>query len=111
MSAADIAALDGIELHDGEPVFREPWEAQAFAMVVALHQRDVFTWDEWAAALSAQIHSGTDLPYYRHWCAALETLLDTKRIADRDAVQTREKAWHEAAARTPHGEAIVLDPQ
>lgn len=109
MNAPDLAALGGIELRDGEPVFHEPWEAQAFAMVVALHERGVFTWNDWAAALSAQIHSGDDLPYYRHWCAALETILNTERIADHEAVKAREAAWHQAAARTPHGEAIVLD--
>jgi hypothetical protein len=27
-----------------EPVFREPWEAQAFSMAVALHERGLFTW-------------------------------------------------------------------
>jgi hypothetical protein len=31
------------------PVFRAPWEAQAFAMAVTLHERGVFTWQEWAA--------------------------------------------------------------
>ena len=31
--------------HDAEgPVFREPWEAQAFAMALALHERRLFTW-------------------------------------------------------------------
>lgn len=109
MSGPDFRKLDGIELRDGEPVFREPWEAQAFAMVIALHGQGVFTWAEWADALSAQIHSGQARPYYRHWCAALEGLLDAKNIADRDTVQQRETAWHEAAARTPHGEPIILD--
>ncbi len=35
------------------PVFREPWEAQAFAMTLALHERKLFTWPEWAQTLSA----------------------------------------------------------
>ena len=43
---------------DGEgPVFREPWEAQAFALVVQLHQRGLFTWKEWADTLSAEIRA------------------------------------------------------
>ena len=37
------------------PVFREPWEAQAFAITLALHERGLFTWTEWAAALAAEI--------------------------------------------------------
>ena len=48
-------AVPGIP-HDGHgPVFREPWEAQAFAMALALQQRGLFTWSEWAATLGAEI--------------------------------------------------------
>ena len=31
------------------PVFRAPWEAQAFAMAMALHEQGLFTWSEWSA--------------------------------------------------------------
>ena len=48
-------ALPGQPMCSDEPVFREPWEAHAFAMAVTLHQRGLFTWTEWAAALAAQI--------------------------------------------------------
>ena len=34
-----IAAVPGIPRGADGPVFREPWEAQAFAMAVALHER------------------------------------------------------------------------
>src|ERR1035437_3302709 len=61
------------------PVFREPWEAQAFAMTLALHERGLFTWGEWAAALAAEIKRAqgagdpdTGETYYSHWLAALE---------------------------------------
>jgi hypothetical protein len=41
---------------DGDgPVFREPWEAQAFAMVLELYDRGHFTWSEWVRHLSAEI--------------------------------------------------------
>jgi nitrile hydratase accessory protein len=40
--------------HDG-PMFREPWEAQAFALVLSLHERGVFSWTEWATALGDEI--------------------------------------------------------
>lgn len=78
------------------PVFREPWEAQAFALVVQLHQRGVFTWTEWADALSAEIRavrergeadSGAD--YYRHWLRALEHLLAAKQVADEPQLAAR----------------------
>ena len=80
MAATAPAGLPPIETlpripidHDG-PVFREPWEAQAFAMTVKLHEGGLFTWNEWAAALSAQIEAAQaagdpDLgdTYYRDW--------------------------------------------
>ena len=47
--------LPGMPQDCGEPVFAEPWQAQAFAMALALHQRGLFTWSEWADALSTQI--------------------------------------------------------
>ena len=47
---------------NGEPVFKEPWEAQAFSLVIALHESGVFSWDEWSDALAQAIrrdlHSG-----------------------------------------------------
>src|SRR5665213_3319692 len=63
--------------HDaGGPVFREPWEAQSFAMALALYERGIFTWPEWAATLAAEIaraqdagDSDTGETYYRHWQA------------------------------------------
>ena len=48
-------ALPGIPRDEGGPVFREPWEAQAFSMALALHERGVFTWPEWAATLADEI--------------------------------------------------------
>jgi nitrile hydratase accessory protein len=48
-------AVPGIPRDADGPVFREPWEAQAFAMALALHARGVFTRREWAATLGAEI--------------------------------------------------------
>lgn len=59
-----------------EPVFAEPWQAQAFALVVALAERGTFSWSEWADTLLAEVHrpdaaaDGHD--YYEHWPHALE---------------------------------------
>lgn len=97
--------------------FSEPWEAQAFAMVVGLHQEGVFSWSEWAAALSAELKQpdaaidGTD--YYECWLRALEHLLGKKRIADAGQIETVAAAWARAAHATPHGQPILLenDPQ
>jgi nitrile hydratase accessory protein len=76
-----MPAVPGIPRDSDGPVFNEPWEARAFAMTVALHQRGVFTWPEWAEALSQQIRAAqaagdADLghTYYQHWLRALELL-------------------------------------
>jgi len=99
------------------PVFREPWEAQAFAMTLALHERKLFTWPEWAATLSGEIKKAqaagdpdTGETYYHHWLAALERLVTEKGITDATALSRTYDAWDHAADRTPHGEPIELRP-
>jgi nitrile hydratase accessory protein len=97
------------------PVFREPWEAQAFAMTLALHERGLFTWSEWASMLADEIkraqHAGdpdTGETYYRHWLAALERIVADKGAADIPALARYRDAWDHAADRTPHGKPIEL---
>lgn len=95
-----------------EPVFREPWEAQAFAMTVLLHQRGLFTWAEWAQALGAQIAAApAERPYYQHWLAALQTIVATKGATSPDELTRFQRAWEHAAHRTPHGHSIDLQSQ
>jgi nitrile hydratase accessory protein len=113
--AAD--ALPGIPRDDGGPVFREPWEAQAFSMALALHQRGVFTWPEWAAALADEIKRAqaggdpdTGDTYYRHWLATLERLVAEKGITSSRTLARYRDAWDRAADRTPHGTPIELRP-
>jgi nitrile hydratase accessory protein len=100
------------------PVFREPWEAQAFAMALALHERGLFTWPEWAATLSEEIKRAqaagdpdTGDTYYRHWLNALERLVTEKGATDRAALARYRDAWDRAADRTPHGQPIELRPE
>jgi nitrile hydratase accessory protein len=99
------------------PVFREPWEAQAFAMTLALHERGLFTWGEWAAALAAQIKRAqragdpdTGETYYLHWLAALEKLVAEKGVTTQETLHRTRDAWDRACDRTPHGKPIVLEP-
>ena len=110
-------AVPGIPRDADGPVFREPWEAQAFSMAVALHQRGLFTWPEWAAALGHEIKRAqaagdpdTGETYYRHWLAALERLVADKGVASRDTLARYRDAWDRAAGRTPHGTPIELSP-
>ena len=100
-----------------DPAFREPWEAQAFAMTLALHERGLFTWPEWAEALAAQISVAqaagdrdTGETYYHHWLAALEFLVATKGVSSATELGRWRDAWDHAADRTPHGQPIALAP-
>jgi nitrile hydratase accessory protein len=100
------------------PVFREPWEAQAFAMALALHERGLFTWPEWATMLAAEIKRAqqagdpdTGETYYHHWLNALERMVADKGITDAETLRRYHDAWDHAADRTPHGAPIELKPE
>ncbi|MGY4800540.1 nitrile hydratase accessory protein [Teichococcus aerofrigidensis] len=109
MSRCDDATAEALSLpRDAEgPVFAEPWEAQAFAMAVALHEAGCFGWGEWAEALGRRIAAG-DGSYYAQWLDALEALLAEKGIVAPEALEARRQAWARAAAATPHGRPITL---
>jgi nitrile hydratase accessory protein len=102
---------------DGEPVFPEPWAAEAFAMTVHLHERGLFAWSEWADCLSVELHKpgraedGSD--YFDCWVAALSGLLVNRGIADAGAILGLQQSWQRAAEATPHGKPILLanDPE
>ena len=113
-----IAAVPGIPRGPEGPVFREPWEAEAFAMAVALHERGLFAWSEWTAVLAEEIRRAqangdpdTGETYYRHWLAALERIVAEKGVTDAEALARYRDAWDRAADRTPHGAPIVLQPE
>jgi nitrile hydratase accessory protein len=125
VSALDPAAIrratdsvPGIPQAADGPVFREPWEAQAFAMAVVLHERGLFTWKEWAATLAAEIKRAQSLgdpdtgeTYYGHWLAALERIVAEKGASDGATLARYRDAWDHAADRTPHGAPIELRPE
>jgi nitrile hydratase accessory protein len=110
---------DGLSIprNDDGPVFRAPWEAEAFALAVSLNQRGVFTWKEWANTLGDEIKKAqaagdpdTGETYYHHWLAALERVVAQKGLADAYLLARTRNAWQHACARTPHGAAIELLP-
>ncbi len=114
MSPPDGAlASPGLPLEADEPVFAEPWQAQAFALAVELNARGVFSWTEWAEALSGELHApdaaadGSD--YYDHWMRALEKLLVARGVTTSDTVTGLAQAWQRAAHATPHGKPILLE--
>ncbi len=114
-AARATSAVPSIPRDDAGPVFRAPWEAQAFAMALSLHDRGLFTWPEWAATLADQIKraqaSGdpdTGETYYQHWLATLERLVAEKGVTSAAILARYRDAWDHAADRTPHGAPIEL---
>ena len=110
-------AVPGVPRDEDGPVFREPWEARAFAMALALHEAGIFTWNEWAQTMGAQIKRAqaagdpdTGETYYRHWLNALERLVAEKGLASAETLTRYQEAWDHAADRTPHGAPIELRP-
>ena len=101
-----------------QTVFAEPWQAQAFAMAVQLHAKGVFTWPQWAHALSqtiAQAGAAGDPDdgsgYYQHWVDALEHLVLAQGLGTAEQIHRFEHAWEAAAVRTPHGQPIEVQTQ
>lgn len=116
MSSDLVTALPLIPTDQAGPVFREPWEAQAFALVVGLHNAGHFTWSEWVEVMSAEIRLAQSQgdpdvgdTYYRHWLAALEKIVLTKGLTDDVDLRLRRL---ECAFNTPtgHGHSARREP-
>jgi len=112
----DIATLvPSLPLEGAEPVFRAPWEAQAFAVAIALHDKGLFSWKEWAAEFGAVIagDAGRSAPedYYHLWLDALERMVTRKSLLTSAEMVQRQEEWEKAAAATPHGKPILLSPR
>jgi nitrile hydratase accessory protein len=97
---------------EATPVFAAPWEASAFAMVLALHRAGHFEWREWVDLLSAEIASAEPDPtgalYYERWTRALERLVAKIGLLTPEAIHARSEAWRSAYLATPHGHEVLL---
>ena len=116
--ASTTETAPGLVRDKSGPVFREPWEAQAFALALALQKRGVFTWSEWTASLGREIRRAqsagdpdTGETYYHHWLAALEQIVVVKGLITSSMLARYHDAWEAAAIRTPHGKPIELGPR
>jgi nitrile hydratase accessory protein len=111
LSTPDVLALPQLPRDLEGPVFAEPWQAQAFALTLKLHEAGAFTWSAWAEALSNELASDPaddGARYYDHWVAALERLVTGRNLAGKDELNTRKKAWKDAYLRTAHGLPVEL---
>jgi nitrile hydratase accessory protein len=115
MTSGDLSAPPGIPRDRSGPVFKAPWEAQAFGLVLVLYERGCFSWSEWAGRLGAEIAAARERGepddgsrYYEHWLAALEKLVADKGLTGFSELLARKDEWDRAARATPHGKPIEL---
>jgi nitrile hydratase accessory protein len=111
LSAPDPLGLPRLPRDADGPVFSEPWQAQAFALTLKLHESGAFTWSEWAQALSAELAgdpADDGSRYYHRWVAALESLVKGRALTDAHELATRKAAWARAYETTPHGKPVEL---
>jgi len=115
VTVGNALRLPGLPKDDGGPVFRAPWEAQAFGLTLTLFERGCFTWKEWTGHLSAEIAAARERGevddgsrYYEYWLAALEKLAAEKGLTTFAEMLVRKDEWDRAARSTPHGKPIVL---
>jgi nitrile hydratase accessory protein len=109
------APLGPLKRRDDEPVFDEPWQAQALSMADLLVTAGVISADAWAKALGAEIRAGASAgladdaeTYYRAVLAALQSLLYEVGATSREEVDVRADAWRRAYLNTPHGKPVEL---
>ena len=96
MAIPDLSAVPAIPLDEDGAVFKAPWEARIFSLIVSLHNAGFFDWSEWTTAISGEIAAdqGRDpeTPYYELWLRAAETLIDAKGLCTRGAMQSARDA-------------------
>lgn len=79
-----------ILLSQGNEVFSAPWHCELFALTISLHEKKVFDWALWTAALGNKLKDKSvsmedDLDYYySSWLEALEELILSKKMTYRD---------------------------
>ena len=89
-----LADLPLLPRDESGPVFAEPWQAQAFAVVVGLTEGGKISTKEWADHLGAVLQEAeargehdTGRRYYDHWLTALERLVVEKNMTDWDELE------------------------
>ena len=115
LTAQDVKALRPLASSDGDPVFDEPWQAQALAMADSLVQNEMFGADAWSDALgqalkiaAASGNADTQDTYYACVLLALEKLVANHSVIDQKAMIGKRKNWEEAYLSTPHGQPVRL---
>ncbi len=100
---------------DSPRQFDDPWQAQLFALTVALSDAGHFGWPDWTNAFGATLkRHGASRPlnggadYFNAWLETLETLMEAKGMAAADELAAMKAAWETAYLTTPHGHPVRL---
>ena len=107
--------IPSLSFEEEGPVFREPWEAQAFALAVCLSKSGYFSWKEWTETLGVVILDARKAgdpdrgdTYYLHWLRALERLIAEKNILLSEDLKKRNEAWTRGCLPNPNGKPVEL---
>ena len=99
----DLAGLPLLPRDDEGPVFAEPWQAQAFAVVAELTDAGIVTREDWSRRLGdvfteaeARGEFDTGARYYEHWLTALERLAVEKNLAGWDDLASERETLRAA---------------
>ena len=95
--------------------FDDPWQAQLFALTVALSEAGHFSWPDWTVAFGATLKAqGAErsldgaADYYSAWLDTLEVLLARTGAAPAAEAAAMKAAWERAYLSTPHGQPVRL---
>lgn len=90
---ADMQGAAAMPRKNGELVFQAPWEGRAFGMAAALHEDQLYDWDDFCRGLIGRIASAEagDEPfdYYKCWLGAFESVLTGRGILTDDEIVER----------------------
>ena len=95
-------------MNEPDAPFEEPWQAQLFAITVALNEAGYFSWAEWTAVFGPRVRDKEASAYWLIWSEALVDLLEQRGVARAAEVQELTERWQAAARATPHGKPILL---
>lgn len=91
-----------------EAPFDAPWQAQLFALTVAMNEAGRFSWSDWAEVFGPRVKDAAPEHYWVIWSEALVALLEQKGIASARDVLDLTARWQAAARATPPGRPIAL---
>lgn len=95
--------------------FDDPWQAQIFALTVALSDAGHFSWHDWTVAFGATLKrhgaeraldGGAD--YFNAWLETLEGFLNDRGLAETGEALRVRHMWEKAYLSTPHGQPVRL---